>query len=91
MGKLRWLWQWGAEAAVGGTRLLTGAWPRAGLEQSLTLTGALAGVGARRSTDLSGQVHAISACLHCSLLNPVGMPLDVLFFRSSGTVSPIFS
>lgn len=47
MGKLRWLWQQGAEATIDGTSLLTGARPRAGLEQSPTLSGALPGVCAR--------------------------------------------
>lgn len=61
MGKLRWLWQRGAEATIDGTSLLTRAWHRAGLEQTPTLSRTLPGVCARHSTDLSEQLDAGSA------------------------------
>lgn len=76
-------------AAIDGTRVPVRAWPRAGWNR-VQHSGVFPGVCARWSTDLSGQLDAPPS-LHCSLLNLVALPLDVLFFRPSGTVSPTFS
>lgn len=76
-------------AATDGTREPMRAWPRAGWSR-VQHFGVLPGVCARWSTDLSGQLDAPPS-LHCSLLNPVTLPSDLLLFRSSGTVSPPFN
>lgn len=75
--------------AIDGTRVPTRVWPR-GDWSRVQHSGVLPSVCARWGTDLSGQLDTPPS-LHCSLLNLVALPSDLLLFRSSETLSPTFS